>query len=181
MSSLARSRVVVALAAALLTAGLAAATSSGQVPSPTPGVSAAAPRLRVGGTVPSPLDLSAADIAALPHREVHAIDAHGRGGLFRGVDLVEILKRAGAAQGEGLRGSHLRDIVRVECADGYVVVFALAELDPGLGARAVLLADSRDGAPLPASEGPWRLVIPDEKRPARWARQVTTIRILAVD
>jgi hypothetical protein len=62
-----------------------------------------------------------------------------------------------------------------------VVVFALAELDPGLGGRSVLLADRRDGSPLGPTEGPLRLVIPDEKRPARWARQVRTIRIVTLD
>ena len=109
------------------------------------------------------------------------MDSHGRGGRFRGVPLVEILRRAGAPLGDVLRGAHLRDVVRVQCADGYVVVFALAELYPGLGGRSVLLADSRDGAALSRDEGPWRLVIPVEKRPARWARQVTEIRISPID
>jgi hypothetical protein len=29
-------------------------------------------------------------------------------------------------------------------------------------------------------EGPYRIVIPDEKRMARWARQVTTLKIVEV-
>jgi DMSO/TMAO reductase YedYZ molybdopterin-dependent catalytic subunit len=125
-----------------------------------------------GGT---PLDLGAADMAALPHAELQAVDSHGKGGVFRGVELVDLLHRAGAASGDALRASHLRDIVRVECADAYVVAFTLAELDPGLGARRVLLADALDGKPLGAEQGPWRLVVPDDKRPARWARQVSRV------
>ena len=35
----------------------------------------------------------------------------------------------------------------------------------------VLLADHRDGQPLSTAEGPLRLVVPDEKRHARWVRQ----------
>ena len=60
----------------------------------------------------------------------------------------------------------------VEAADGYRVVFALPELDPAFTERMVLLADHRDGQPLTTTEGPLRLVVPDDKRHARWVRQV---------
>jgi hypothetical protein len=30
---------------------------------------------------------------------------------------------------------------------------------------------------LPASEGPWRVVVPSEQRPARWIRQVVSFSI----
>lgn len=100
---------------------------------------------------------------------------------FRSVPLVEILRRAGAALGDGLRGAHLGDVGPVQCADGPVVVFALAERDPGLGGRSVLLADSRDGATLNGDQGPLPLVIPDEKRPTRWARRFTEVRISPID
>jgi hypothetical protein len=43
------------------------------------------------------------------------------------------------------------------------------------------VADSRDGAALGPAEGPWRLVVPDEKRPARWARQVKAITLARLD
>ena len=35
----------------------------------------------------------------------------------------------------------------------------------------------RDGKPLDAKQGPLRLIVPDESRPARWIRQV--VRIVA--
>jgi hypothetical protein len=37
------------------------------------------------------------------------------------------------------------------------VVFALAEFDPDFTNREILLADKRDGKPLGAKEGPWRI------------------------
>jgi len=146
-------------------------------------VAAAPPSDRLRVTVPggTPLDLGVADVAALPHTELRAVDSHGKGGLFRGVELVELLRRAGAASGDALRGSHLRDVVRVESADGYVVAFTLAELDPATGARRVLLADALDGKPLGAEQGPWRLVVPDDKRPVRWARQVRAVTVVVLD
>ena len=68
----------------------------------------------------------------------------------------------------------------VEAADGYKVVFALAEIDPDFATREVLLADKRDGKPLDAKEGPYRIVAPGDKRPARWIRQITAFKIVAV-
>jgi hypothetical protein len=41
----------------------------------------------------------------------------------------------------------------------------------------VLLADRENGQPLPAKDGPWRLVLPTDSRPARWERQVETITV----
>lgn len=60
-----------------------------------------------------------------------------------------------------------------------VVAFAgeLAEFDPAFGASGAILADSRDGKPLDAHEGPFRIVVPEEKRQGRWVRQVTGIAL----
>ena len=65
----------------------------------------------------------------------------------------------------------------VDAADDYRVVFALPEVDPAFTERMVLLADHRDGQPLAVVEGPLRLVAPDEKRPARWVRQVRSCTV----
>ncbi|HVC92123.1 MAG TPA: hypothetical protein VND64_00455 [Pirellulales bacterium] len=61
--------------------------------------------------------------------------------------------------------------------DGYRAVFSLTELDQEANERAVLLADRRDCQPLDAKEGPLRIVIPHEKRHARWVRQVNAINV----
>ncbi len=61
--------------------------------------------------------------------------------------------------------------------DGYQVLFALAEFDPAFNDRVILLADRRDGKPLNTREGPLRIVIPGDKRGARWIRGVTTLEI----
>ncbi len=74
----------------------------------------------------------------------------------------------------------MTEALLVEATDGYKVVFALAEVDPAFATREILLADKRDGKPLEAKEGPLRIVAPGDKRPARWVRQVTTFRIVAV-
>jgi hypothetical protein len=39
------------------------------------------------------------------------------------------------------------------------------------------LADTKDGQPLPPREGPFRIIVPGEKRPARWVRQVSAVTV----
>lgn len=58
------------------------------------------------------------------------------------------------------------------------VVFGLPEFDPAFGNRVVLLADRRDGHALAADEAPLRLVIPDDRRRARWVRKITRMRVM---
>jgi hypothetical protein len=87
---------------------------------------------------------------------------------------------AGIQFGDAMRGPRMTEAVLVEAADGYKVVFALAEFDPAFATREIILADKRDGKALDAKEGPFRIVAPGDKRPARWIRQVTTLRLIPV-
>jgi hypothetical protein len=59
------------------------------------------------------------------------------------------------------------------------VVLGLAETDPGVRSEKILLADRAEGAPLPANEGPFRLVIEGDLRPVRSARMVKAIAVQA--
>jgi len=90
------------------------------------------------------------------------------------------LEKAGIVFGESLRGKRLASCLLVEAADQYRVVIALPELDPGFTDKQILLAFAKDGQPLGDKEGPYRIVIPDEKRMARWVRQVTTLKVVDV-
>lgn len=65
----------------------------------------------------------------------------------------------------------------VRSSDGYERVFSLAELDPSFTNRVIILADSKDGKPLADGVGPFRLVVPDENKPARSALEVTHLII----
>ena len=64
-----------------------------------------------------------------------------------------------------------------EAKDGYAVVYSIAELDPAMTDNPVILADTMDGKPLAAKEGPFKIVVPGDKRPARWVRMVNALRI----
>jgi hypothetical protein len=61
----------------------------------------------------------------------------------------------------------------------YQVVITLPELDPAFSSRQIVLAFLKNGKPLD-DQGPYCIVIPEEKRMARWVRQVTKLKIVEV-
>ncbi|GAB3251896.1 hypothetical protein GCM10027347_10610 [Larkinella harenae] len=134
-------------------------------------------QVTVSGEVAKPLTLQAADLKALPHVEVMGKDRDGKEHRYSGVALADLLKRAGATLGAELRGENLMKYVVVRAVDGYEALYALPELDPDFATRTIILADQVDGAPLPAGVGPYRVVVPGEKKPARWVREVKHIEV----
>ena len=133
--------------------------------------------LTISGDVTKPVTLQEAEIKNMPHTEVTAKDHDGKEHRYAGVALFELLKQAGTTLGGELRGKNLRKFVVIKAADGYEVVFALPELDPEFATRTILLADTVDGFPLVPGVGPYRVVVPEEKKPARWVRNVTSIEV----
>jgi hypothetical protein len=123
--------------------------------------------------------LSRADIEMLPRVRVTAT-GHSADTKFEGVTVWSVLEKAGVSFAESMKGKRLASCLLVEAADGYRVVIALPELDPDFTDKQILLVFLRDGSPLREREGPYRIVIPEEKRMARWVRQVTALRIMDV-
>ena len=124
----------------------------------------------------------ALDAARLAHvaRQRVTVSDRSQSRMFEGVWLRDLLALVHAPLGDALRGEALQLIVVVDARDGYHAVFSLAEIDPAVRDRAILLADRQDGQPLDGTAGPWRLVVADEVRAARWVRQVMRIRVVSV-
>ena len=141
---------------------------------------AAAPaELRIGGAVTTPLVLTIADLKKMPRTTLSVLNSHDKKQeSYEGVLLEELLRRAGAPQGDKLRGPAMAAYLLVEADDGYRVIFSLAELDSGITDSGVIVADTLDGAALPGKVGPFRLVAPHEKRPARWVRMLKSITVV---
>jgi hypothetical protein len=128
--------------------------------------------------------LARSDIESLPHVKVatHGSENHGseNNATFEGVALKTVLEKGGVEFGHSMRGKRLASCLLVEAADGYSAVIALPEIDPNFTDKQIVLAFLQDGKPLDTKAGPYRIVIPDEKRMARWVRQVTTLKIVDV-
>jgi len=107
--------------------------------------------------------LSRADLEALPHVKVATAEHSSAPVNFEGVTLKSVLEKAGVRFGESMKGKGLTNCLLIEAADGYRAVIALPELDPAFTDKQTLLVFLRDGKPLGENEGPYRVVIPDEK------------------
>ncbi len=135
------------------------------------------PTVSITGEVGSPLNLSLKDLKGFKQIEVVRKDRDGKDHLYSGVSLYLLLSKAAVTLGKDLRGENLTKFMLAEASDGYQVVFALAELDPEFTDRQVILAHQVDANPLPAADGPFRIIVEGEKKPARCIKQVTTLKI----
>jgi len=134
--------------------------------------------LAVQGDIASPLSLTADDLAKMPRQTVSLPAPDGTKIVYEGVTLLAVLQKAGAPFGKQLRGKVLSTYVLAKAADGYQVVFTLGELDPDFGNESILVADKRDGKPLPDKQGPFRLVCPNDKEGARSVRMLETLEVV---
>lgn len=137
----------------------------------------APPAVEVTGAVANPLTLTAEKLAKMPRATVKTT-SNGMETVYEGVWMHEVLKIAGAPQGDALRGKFLAGYVLAEAQDGYQVVFSLAELDPAFRDNEVLLADTANGSPLSGAQGRFRLVVPRDKRGSRWIRMLTKLEVV---
>jgi DMSO/TMAO reductase YedYZ molybdopterin-dependent catalytic subunit len=144
------------------------------------GMAQTAASLTVGGAVERPLTLQMADLEKMPHVRVDVKDHDGSAATYEGVLLAELLKSAGATMGEKMRGGNMASYVLAEAKDGYRVIFALPELDAGFTDSPVIVAWARNGKPLAETQGPLKIIAPQDKRPARWIRMVQKIEVVKV-
>lgn len=135
------------------------------------------PVLKVTGEVIKTLSLQREDLQKLKLITATLKGKNGEVHKYGGVAVQDILEMAGVTMGKDLRGENLAKYLLAKCADGYKVVFTLAELDSSFTDRVVMLAYESSGKPLPTGIGPFRIVVPGEKKPARSSFQVTELVI----
>lgn len=137
--------------------------------------------LRVGGNVTTPLSLSPNDLKAMPRKTLKVLNPHeNKQEAYEGVAVQELLRKAGVPQNEKLRGTAMATYVLAEAADGYSVLYSLAELDSDFQDSEVIVADTLNGLPLGEKQGPFKMVAPHDKRPARWIRMLKSLTVVTV-
>ena len=120
--------------------------------------------------------LTPADLKALPRGKA-VITEKGKAVTYEGALLNAALLQAGVVHGDRLMGRYLNQVVIARAADGFVSLLSLAETDPAYRANPTIIADSRDGQPLDAREGPYRLVVDGDRMPSRAPRQLRSIEV----
>jgi hypothetical protein len=127
----------------------------------------------------SPVILTPGEVHVLPHVTVKVHNGHTDAEeTYSGVPLVALLAKVNAPVGSELRKEAFTDFVIATGTDGYSVLLSLPEIDPTFHAGQVIVADTRDGQPL-ASSGPFQLIVTDDKRPARWVRNLISIVLVS--
>jgi hypothetical protein len=128
--------------------------------------------LAVGGSarVDEPLLAGLATVEA-------TLNVHGEMHRCSGPSLAAVVARLGLPGNEALRGAALQRGIMIRARDGYAVLFSLGEIDPGTGAEPAIIATQCDGKPIGPEEGPYRLVVPNDKCPTRSIRQVESIEL----
>lgn len=139
-------------------------------------------RLKIHGHGLKTVELTEADLQRFPRLKVTAVEPHAQKSHdYLGISLRELLLLHGMPIGGALRGREAHQlVVRFSAPDGYAAVFALAEFDASFSKRALILAESIDGQPLPENNGPLQLIAPGDLRGARWVRSVNDIELISL-
>ncbi|HEY4753929.1 MAG TPA: molybdopterin-dependent oxidoreductase, partial [Candidatus Limnocylindrales bacterium] len=124
-------------------------------------------RIRVAGRVARELDLTLAEVEALPSRDLRAVldctSGWALDAAWTGVEVAALLDRAGA--------DPTATSVTVRAVTGWSASLPIDD------ARRGLLAWAIDGRPLPVENGaPLRLVAPDH-RGLEWVKWVRSVEV----
>jgi len=125
--------------------------------------------------------LTVADFEALPHVKVTVHNVHTEADeTYAGVPLITLLAKLNGPIGRELNGMDFAGYIIATAIDRYVAVLSTAEIDPTIHAGQVLIADSMNGKPLDTQNGPFKLIVTDDKRPARWVRNLVSLEVRSV-
>ncbi len=123
------------------------------------------------------VSISPADFRALPHVTITVHNSHTDANeTYSGVPMATLLAKISAPMGSELRGKAMTSYLIATGSDGYSVVLSLAEVDPAFHDNQAIVADARDGQPL-GKNGPFQLIVPGDKRPARLVYNLVSITL----
>jgi len=146
------------------------------------GQSPAAPvkdaELRLRAAQHDPVNLTLTDLKAMPHVTVTVHNSHSNTDeTYSGVRLADLLAKVGAPSGKNLRGKALAHYIVASGSDGYQTILSLGEVDSEFHPGEILVAETMDGKPLDARSGPLKLVVTEDKHPARSVRNLVQIEL----
>ena len=164
----------------LLTSSLLAAQQRVDAPATSANNPAASKNaLRVSASPDhDPITVSVVDLRALPHITVTIHNSHTNADeTYSGVRVADLLGKLGAPLGNTLRGEALSKYIVATGSDGYRAVLAFAEVDPSFHPGEVIVSDTMDDKLLDEHSGPFKLVVTEDKRPARSVRNLVSIEL----
>ena len=127
-------------------------------------------------------NLTVKDLEAMPQRTVTVQNGHTNAQeTYTGVAVADLLASMGVnLQVPGVHGRILRSYLRATGTDFYFVLFSATELMPAMHTGDVIVATRRDGKPL-GDAGALMMISSDDKMPARWVHNLTSMTLTSVD
>ena len=150
-----------------LLSGLAGVSAAAAVPLPD--------GLRIQGRVAHQQILTLTDLEQLPLTTISLTQASEHGPqqvTYGGVLLWTLLDRALLVDEPG-RKTHLRHIILAQGADGYAVALGVGEVDPNFEGKQVIVALTRNGAPMHSLE----LAVPGDRHAGRNVHDLNVITV----
>lgn len=125
--------------------------------------------------------LSAATLAAMPQSHLTVHNSHtNRDETYAGVSLYDLLSSAGLPFTKENQQTYLHSYIRAQGTDFYFVLYSASEAQPDLTTSTVLIATRLDGHDL-GPEGAFKLIASNDKRPARWVRNLVSLTLVTVN
>ncbi|HXZ13859.1 MAG TPA: carboxypeptidase regulatory-like domain-containing protein [Candidatus Sulfotelmatobacter sp.] len=121
------------------------------------------------------------EFKTLPHVSITVHNPHADADeKYSGVALADLLAKVNAPLGKELLGAALKQYFVAAGSDGYQVVLSLPEIAPEFHSGKVIVADAMNGQPLDAKSGPFKLIVTEDKRPARWVRNLVSLELRSI-
>lgn len=140
--------------------------------------------VEVRGDLPKPGDLRLEDLEPLGATTA-TWTLHGQVHTVVGVSLDKVLRRFGWEPGvmsksmpPAEKRAGYKRVVVATASDGFQAVFSTAEIAEGMGKTQALLVWMVDGKPLPAEQGPLRLVVLSDAEPSRSLYRLSRLDVL---
>jgi hypothetical protein len=122
-----------------------------------------------------------ADFKTMPHVTVLVHNTHAqKDETYSGVPVKDLLALVAPAKEEGPKVSNNIVIVVAGATDNFHVAITLCDTNPECRSGQAIVADTLDGAPI-AADGAFKLILTEDKKPARWARNLSSLTVRAVN
>lgn len=119
-------------------------------------------------------------LMSLPYIEKELTGHEQQSHLYRGVPLTEVLYLVHQKFDQAAIRENLNKYILVKAHDNYQVIYSATEVDPQFKEEVIFLAYQVDGKELLEHAGPFQMIVPGEKKHARWIREVKSISVLTI-
>ncbi|UII26339.1 molybdopterin-dependent oxidoreductase [Fulvivirga maritima] len=123
------------------------------------------------------IEVSLEDLESLPQVDKQLTGHDKKAHAYHGVLLKDVLELIDVNFEKSNIKGNLTKYILVDALDGYKVIYSVTEVDPQFKDEAVFIAYQADNKSLPEHVGPFQMIVPGEKKHARWIREIKSINV----